>query len=86
MELLGDPPGAKIAQDAIWDASGALHLGAKMGQDGAKLPILAARWAQDGHHRFQNGQLETILGGILPTFRDLGCEKPDSRKLKNKRF
>ena len=56
--------------------------GPSCGQDGAKLPNLAPRWAQDGHLRLQNGQLETILGGILPTFRDIGCEKPDSRKPK----
>ena len=56
--------------------------GPSWGQDGAKLPNLAPRWAQDGHLRFQNDQLETILGGILPTFWDLGREKPDSKKQK----
>ena len=49
-------------------------------QDGAKLPNLAPRWAQDDHLRSQSDQLETILGGILPTFWDLGGEKPDSQK------
>ena len=39
MELLGDPPGAKMAQDAIWDASGALF-GGLFGR------ILAPRWAK----------------------------------------
>ena len=49
-------------------------------QDGAKLPNLAPRWYQDGHLRTQDGQLETIWGGILPTFWDSGSEKPDSKK------
>ena len=39
MELLGDPPGAKMAQDAILDASGALF-GGLLGR------ILAPRWAK----------------------------------------
>ena len=49
-------------------------------QDGAKLPNLAPRWAQGGNLRPQHGQLETILGSILPTFWDLGRERPDSKK------
>ena len=56
-------------------------------QDGAKMPNLAPRWAQDGHLRIQNGHLraqdgllKTILGGSLPNFCDLGREKPDSKK------
>ena len=65
--------------EVCWGASWRQD-GPSCGQDGAKLPNLAPRWAQDGHLRLQNGQLETILGGILPTFKDIGCEKPDSRK------
>ena len=60
------------------------HFLAQMGQDGANLEPRwrqePPRWAQDGHLRSQNDQLETILGGILPTFWDLGCEKPNSKK------
>ena len=67
--------------EVCWGASWRQD-GPSCGQDGAKLPNLAPRWAQDGHLRFQNDQLETILGGILPTFKDIGCEKPDSRKPK----
>ena len=44
------------------------------------MPNLAPRWAQDGNLRPQHGHLETILEGILPTFWDLGREKPDSKK------
>ena len=65
--------------EVCWGASWRQD-GPSCGQDGAKLPNLAPRWAQDGHLRFQNGQLKTISGGILPTFKDIGCEKPDSRK------
>ena len=39
LEQLGDPPGAKMAQDAIWDASGALF-GGLLGR------ILAPRWGK----------------------------------------
>ena len=67
--------------EVCWGASWRQD-GPSCGQDGAKLPNLAPRWAQDGHLRFQNGQLETISGGILPIFKDIGCEKPDSRKPK----
>lgn len=59
------------------------HLGAKMGQVRAKMALSCPswpKWAQDCHFRFQNDQLETILGGILPAFWDLGRERPDSKK------
>ena len=72
--------------EVCWGASWRQD-GPSCGQDRAKLPNLAPRWAQDGHLRSQNDQVETILGGILPTFRDLGCEKPNSKKLlKNFKF
>ena len=38
------------------------HLGAKMGQDGAKLANLAPRCAQDGQLGSQDGQLGALLG------------------------
>ena len=79
MELLGDPPGAKMAQDAIWDASGALLggplgriLAPSCGQDGATLPNLAPRWAQDGQLGGQDGQLGALLGASWQLFLDLG--------------
>ena len=65
--------------EVCWGASWRQD-GPSCGQDGAKLPNLAPRWAQDGNLRPQHGQLETILGSILPTFWDLGREKPDSKK------
>ena len=72
--------------EVCWGASWRQD-GPSCGQDGAKLRNLAPRWARDGHLRFQNDQLETILGGILPTFKDLGCEKPHSKKpLKTRGF
>ena len=47
LELLWDPLGAKVAQDAIWTASatpfGGL-LGTKIGQDGAKMALCWPTW------------------------------------------
>ena len=69
MEVLGDPSGVKMAQDASWIASGAefedlgAHLVAKMAQVGPK-------WRQD-ELGAQDGQLGTILGGILGYILDL---------------
>ena len=44
------------------------HLGAKMGQDGAKL----ANLAQDGQLGVQDGQLDALLGASWRPFWDLG--------------
>ena len=58
------------------------HLGAKMGQDGAKLANLAPRCAQDGQLGGQDGQLGALLGASWRPFLDLGrdlaknCETP----------
>ena len=65
--------------EVCWGASWRQD-GPSCGQDGAKLPNLAPRWAQDCNLRPQHGQLEPILEGILPTFWDLGRERPDSKK------
>ena len=48
------------------------HLGAKMGQDGAKLANLAPRCAQDGQLGGQDGQLGALLGVSWRPFLDLG--------------
>ena len=48
------------------------HLGAKMGQDGAKLANLAPRCAQDGQLGGQDGQLGAHLGAFWRPFLDLG--------------
>ena len=48
------------------------HLGAKMGQDGAKLANLAPRCAQDGQLGGQDGQLGALLGASWRPFFDLG--------------
>ena len=48
------------------------HLGAKMGQDGAKLANLAPRCAQDGQLGGQDGQLGALLGASWRPFLDLG--------------
>ena len=48
------------------------HLGAKMGQDGAKLANLAPRCAQDGQLGGQDGQLGTLLGASWRPVLDLG--------------
>ena len=48
------------------------HLGAKMGQDGAKLANLAPRCAQDGELGGQDGQLGALLGASWRPFLDLG--------------
>ena len=55
--------------------------GPSCGQDGAKLPNLAPRWAQDGHLRFQNDQIETILGSILPTFGIVGAKSQIAKSI-----
>ena len=55
MALPGDPLGAKMAQrcelggiwGSIWMPVGA-HLGAKMGQVGAKMALSCPTWRQDG--------------------------------------
>ena len=44
------------------------HLGAKMGQDGAKLANLAPRCAQDGQLGGQDGQLGALLGATWRLF------------------
>ena len=56
---------------SIWMAIGA-HLGAKMGQDGAKLANLAPRCAQDGQLGSQDGQLGALLGASWRPVLDLG--------------
>ena len=48
------------------------HLGAKMGQDGAKLANLAPRCAQDGQLGGQDGQLGALLGASWRPVLDLG--------------
>ena len=48
------------------------HLGAKMGQDGAKLANLVPRCAQDGQLGGQDGQLGALLGASWRPFLDLG--------------
>merc|ERR1712015_34609 len=48
------------------------HLGAKMGQDGAKLANLAPRCAQVGQLGGQDGQLGALLGASWRSFLDLG--------------
>ena len=48
------------------------HLGAKMGQDGAKLANLVPRCAQDGQLGGQDGQLGALLGASWRLFLDLG--------------
>ena len=48
------------------------HLGAKMGQDGAKLANLAPRCAQDGQPGSQDGQLGALLGASWRPVLDLG--------------
>ena len=55
-------------------------------QDGAKLPNLAPRWAQDGHLRAQDGQLETILGGICRLFGILVAKGQIAKNLKKLLF
>ena len=61
-----------------------------MGEVGAKLcprwSKLEPSWRQDGPILLQNGQLETILGGILPIFFDSGhdlCRNGRSVKTTN---
>ena len=44
------------------------HLGAKKGQVAGKMALSCPTWRQDGHLRFQNDQLETILGRYLAHF------------------
>jgi hypothetical protein len=64
-EVLGDPLGAKMAQDAIWSASGAPFgwlLGRILAPRWAKLANLAPRCAQDGRLGGQDGQLGALLG------------------------
>ena len=75
-EVLGDPLGAKMAQDAIWSASGA-PFGWLLGR------ILAPKWAkmvpswptcvQDGQLGGQDGQLGALLGASWRPFLDLGA-------------
>ena len=48
------------------------HLGAKMGQDGAKLANLAPRCTQDGQLGAQDGQLGALWGASWRPFLDLG--------------
>ena len=48
------------------------HLGAKMGQNGAKLANLAPRCAQDGQLGSQDGQLGALLGASWRPVLDLG--------------
>ena len=48
------------------------HLGAKMGQDDAKLANLAPRCAQDGQLGSQDGQLGALLGASWRPVLDLG--------------
>ena len=61
-ELLGDPPGAKMAQDAIWDASGA-PFGDLLGR------ILAPRWRQVGQLGAKMCPRWPTWGARLPTWR-----------------
>ena len=67
----GDPSGAKMAQDASWIASGAEFgdlLGIILSPSWAKM---APRWHYVGQFGAQDGQLGTILGGILGHISDL---------------
>ena len=48
------------------------HLGAKMGQDGAKLANLAPRCAQDGQLGGQDCQLGALFGASWRPLLDLG--------------
>ena len=48
------------------------HLGAKMGQNGAKLANLAPRCAQVGQLGSQDGQLRSLLGASWRPVLDLG--------------
>ena len=51
------------------------HLGAKMGQDGAKFANLAPRCAQDGQQLGgQDGQLGALLGASGRPFLGLGLD------------
>ena len=71
LEVFGDPLGAKMVQDASWIASGTPFgdlLGfilsprwCKLGRNGAKMALCWPTWTQDG-------QLGSILGGILAHF------------------
>ena len=59
------------------------HLGAKMGQNGAKLANLAPRCAQDGQLGSQDGQLGALLGASRRLFLHLGrdlAKKCENRK------
>ena len=58
------------------------HLGAKMGQDGAKLANLAPRCAQDGQLGGQDCQLGALFGASWRPLLDLGRDKPDSENTK----
>ena len=89
MELLGDPPGAKMIEDAILDASGALFgglleriLAPSCGQDGAKLRNLAPRWAQDGHLRSQMSYLRPFWEVSCPLLKILGAKSQIAENLK----
>ena len=68
-----DSPRCELGR--IWDSTWVpivAHLGAKMGQDGAKLANLAPRCAQDGQLGGQDGQLGALLGASWRPFLDLG--------------
>ena len=69
LEVLGDPSGAKMAQDASWISSGA-EFGDVLGLilSPAKM---APRLRYVGQLGAQDGQLGTILGGIFGHISDL---------------
>ena len=74
MEVLGDPSGVKMAQDASWIASGAEFgdlLGSSCRQDGPSWAKMTPRLRYVGQLGPQDGQLGSILGGILAHFSDL---------------
>ena len=74
LEVLGDPSGVKMAQDASWIASGAEFgdlLGSSCRQDGPSWAKMMPRWRYVGQLGHQDGQLGSSLGGVLANFSDL---------------
>ena len=74
LEHFGDPLGAKMVQDASWEASGAMwmpvgaHLGTTMGQVGAKMTLCWPTWRQDVPKMVNPGLTWRAFGSILVTF------------------
>ena len=63
---MGDPLGAKIARNAIWDASGA-PFGCLLGR------ILGPSWSQDGVMLANLAPDVPKKANLERTWRDLGC-------------